>query len=150
MEWHRTFMKLILTASVAVSMICACGCTTPGQERIRNDRIDWIEFLERGDRAPDDGFWLTRESFMMLYEAAEAAAEMRRNSRPPDEPRSAAEHTPPGGEEPPEGEKPAEGVLAPPEHDRDETMHPAADPAGDGSAKPLPRAAVLNGPIIRF
>lgn len=35
---------------------------------------DWIEMLEEGDPAPAEGFWLSPETFLTLYEAAEKQA----------------------------------------------------------------------------
>jgi len=97
-------------------MLCACGCTTPGQERVRNNRADWVEFLEQGDRAPDDGFWLTRESFMMLYEAAEKAAVLQREASRRVDSVPAEEAAPPAA------------VAAPPLPD--ESASAAPDPSG--------------------
>jgi hypothetical protein len=35
---------------------------------------DRIEIVRKGDPAPADGFWVSRRTFMMLYEAAEKTA----------------------------------------------------------------------------
>ena len=41
-----------------------------------NLKHDWIEMLNHGDPAPADGFWLSKETFLMLYEAAEKSASL--------------------------------------------------------------------------
>ena len=86
---------------------------------------------------------------MMLYEAAEAAAEMRRESSLPSGPEDAGEINAPGagetpaGEEPPGGEESLGSGI-------DGTARPAADSAGDGGTNALPSTAVVSGPIIRI
>lgn len=75
MEWQKTFKKAIWLVFGTVLMTCAIGCSTTTEcDNTCNLKHDWIEMLDKGDPAPADGFWLSKETFLTLYEAAEKSA----------------------------------------------------------------------------
>lgn len=57
---------------VAASVTCVGGCAALGNRRADSGvASEGVEIVKKGDPAPDDGFWLSRQTFLMLYEAAE-------------------------------------------------------------------------------
>ena len=93
-------------AFVAGSVTCVVGCATAGNRRAGNAAAgERVEVVRKGDPAPDEGFWVSRRTFLMLYEAAEKSAAFGKGASQP---------TARGRVEPPDPGLPAEGGQVPP------------------------------------
>ena len=78
MAWRKTLMKTTWMVFAAAFMIYAGGCTTTESARTDGGADNGgIEIMKKGEPAPEDGFWLSRYTFLMLYEAAEKLASTR-------------------------------------------------------------------------
>ena len=70
-------IRTTLLVFVAASLTCVFGCVTVSDDEDQIDpfaREEGIEIIKKGDPAPNDGFWMSQDTFLMLYEAAERTA----------------------------------------------------------------------------
>ncbi len=65
-----------MTVFVLGFAISAAGCASVERRFEPPEGVE-IEMVQKEQPAPDDGFWLSKETFLMLYEAAERATVVR-------------------------------------------------------------------------
>jgi hypothetical protein len=89
-------------AFVIASLTCVGGCAGLDEGGVHVVATgERVEIVGKGDPAPDDGVWLSRRTFLLLYEAAENWAISRgtasqRNTRHRSEPPALARPAPKG------------------------------------------------------
>lgn len=82
-----------MTAFAAALMIFACACTTTSTDGDGGSEPPpaTIEIVEKGEPAPGDGFWVSRQTFLKIYAAAERTAALESRPDQEDRPRSLAD-----------------------------------------------------------
>ena len=81
-----------MTVFAAALMIFACACTTTSTDGAGSEKPPaTIEIVEKGEPAPGDGFWVSRQTFLKIYAAAERTAALESRPDQEDRPRSLAD-----------------------------------------------------------
>lgn len=67
--WRGTSRQTILLAFGLALLISNAGCVGPPS--VDPARAKGIQEIRKGERAPADGYWISKRMLLMLYEAAE-------------------------------------------------------------------------------